>query len=233
MRRDGLLINICIALKMKQILITLLITICTLSGFSQKSNCGCDKKKINPENQYRCDTTFCSNGAKMYWQWNCDSAWFVFENKEKIILQSCRETDVYECQRTGLDFLKEYPNYLLFQHKWISGCCTPPDIVFVNKENGRELKRITNNLFVWGDIDENYVLYFSDTIYTDLIYLDHNTEKEYSLRFDKAEIEKSVAKNQVLQLTDLFKNFKKDENDFTFDFKTSEGVIKEMNIELK
>ena len=46
-------------------------------------------------------------------------------------------------------------------------------------------------------------------------------------------IDKSVDKNQVLQMADLFKNFKKNENDFTFDFKTSEGLIKKLKIELK
>ncbi|MGE5436664.1 MAG: hypothetical protein ACM3O3_05500 [Syntrophothermus sp.] len=189
--------------------------------------------KINPENQYKCDTTLFSNGAKMYWQWNCDSAWLVFENKEKVVLKSCEESNVYECGRTGLNYLKEYPNYLLFQYKWISGCCTPPDIIFINKVNGSELKRITNDLFVWGNIEEDYVLHFSDSTYTRLIYLDNNTDKEYILRFDKEQVNKSAAKNPVLQLADLFKNFKKSGNDFTFDYKTSEGVIKKMKIEFK
>ncbi len=49
----------------------------------------------------------------------------------------------------------------------------------------------------------------------------------------KATVDKSVDKNQVLQMADLFKNFKKNENDFTFDFKTSEGLIKKLKIELK
>ncbi len=218
---------------MRQTLIAFIILILSLNGFSQKASCGCDIKKINPENQYICDTTVFSNGAKMYWQWNCDSAWLTFENKDKIILKSCEKTDVYECERTGLNFLKEYPNYLLFQYKWISGCCTPPDIVFINKENGIELKRITNDLFVWGDVDENYILYFSDTTYTKLVYLENNTNKEYSFQFDKEQVDKSVDKNQVLQMADLFKNFKKNENDFTFDFKTSEGLIKKLKIELK
>lgn len=210
-----------------------IILICTSNTFSQKINCGCDKKEINPENQYGCDTTVFSNGAKMYWQWNCDSTWLVFENKEKKVLRSCIGEDVYDCERTGLNFLKEYPNYLLFQHKWISGCCTPPDIVFINKVNGYELRRITNDSFVWGDIDENYVLYFSDTTYTSLIYLDNNTDQEFTTRFDKSQVDKSVAKNHVSQITDLFNNFKRNENDITFDFKTSEGIIKKMRIEIK
>lgn len=218
---------------MKQTLIAFMIMILTINGFSQKSNCGCDIKKNNPENQYKCDTTIFSNGSKMYWQWNCDSVWLTFENKDKSILKSCEKTNVYECERTGLNFLKEYPNYLLFQYKWISGCCTPPDIVFISKVNGSELKRITNDLFVWGDVDENYILYFSDTTYTKMVYLENNADKECTFQFDKEQVNKSVDKNQVLQMADLFKNFKKNKNDFTFDFKTSEGLIKKLKIELK
>lgn len=200
---------------------------------AQEPSCGCDKKKATPENQYKCDTTFFSNGAKLYWQRNCDSTWLTFENKKKLILKSCEKMDVYECQRTGLDFLKEYQNYLLFQYKWISGCCTPPDIVFIDKINGNEIKRIPNDQFVWGDIDENYVLFFSDTTYTHLIYLNNNTDKEYTLQFENGQIDKSIVKNHVLQLTDLFNNFNKNGNDFRLDYKTNEGVFKNLKIEFK
>lgn len=192
---------------MKQTLMAFMIILSTLNVFSQESSCGCDNRKNSAENQFKCDTILFSNGAKIYWQWNCDSAWLMFENQEKIILSSCEEVNVYECERTGLNFLKEYPNYLLFQYKWISGCCTSPDIVLINKVDGIEMKRITNDLFVWGDIDENYVLSFSDSTYTNLIYLDNDTDKEYTLRFENTQVDKSVAENQVLQLADLFNNF--------------------------
>ena len=66
-----------------------------------------------------------------------------------------------------------------------------------------------------------------------MVYSENNTNKEYSFQFDKEQVDKSVDKNQVLQMADLFKNFKKNENDFTFDFKTSEGLIKKLKIELK
>ncbi len=141
--------------------------------------------------------------------------------------------NVYECNRTGLNFLKEYPNNLLFQYKWISGCCTPPDLIFFNKENGNELKRISNSQFIWGDIDENYALYFSDTTNTRLIYIDNKTDKEYIFQFDNEQVNKSATKNQVLQLTDLFKHFKKDDNYFVFDFMSSNGSFEQIRIEIK
>lgn len=112
----------------------------------------------------------------------------TFENKDKQVIKSCEVSDVYECERTGLHLLKEYPNYLLFNYKWTSGCCTPPDIVFISKENGKEIKRINNDQFIGGDIDENYLLYFSDTTYKKLIYLDHYTDIQYFVPFEKGEV---------------------------------------------
>ena len=205
----------------------------SLDSFSQGVNCNCDQIEINPENQYKCDTIIFENGAMLYWQWNCDSAWLTFENTKQLILKTCEKMNVYECNRTGLNFLKEYPNYLLFQHKWTSGCCTPPDLIFLNKETGKEFKRISNSQFIWGDIDENYALYFSDTTYTRLIYLDNNTDKQYIYQFDKEEVNKSGTKNHVIQLTDLFKHFKKDDKFFEFDFTSIEGNLKKIRIEIK
>lgn len=202
---------------MKQILIVLLVFICSSTVFSQESNCGCDTINIIPENRYKCDTTVFTNGAMMYWQWNCDSSWLTFENREKLILKSCDEVNVYGCLRTGLNFQKEYPNYLLFIYKWISGCCTPPDIVLISKDNGREIKRIPNVQFVWGDSDEDYVLYFSDITLNELIYLDHNTEDQYVYQFENGKIQGLADKNQTTSLSDLFENFKKNDENFTFD----------------
>ena len=210
---------------MTRALIAILIIIFSQNLLSQKSNCGCDKIKIDSENQYKCDTTILTNGALIYWQWNCDSSWLTFENKGKILLSSCNKSNVYSCESTGLNFLKEYHNYILFQYKWISGCCTPPDLVFFNKDNGKEIKRITNELFIWGDIDDNYALYFSDKTYNDLIYLDHNTDNQYLIHFENGQVLSSANKNNVLQLSDLFKDFKKIKDDFTFEFKASDGKI--------
>jgi len=219
--------------RMKPRLTILIFLICSMNANSQDLICGCDKKLDSPESQYKCVQTVFKNGAKIYWQWSCDSSWLTFENKGKYILRTCKEQRVHECERTGLNFLKEYPNYLLFIYKWISGCCTPPDLVFIDKENGKEIKRITNERFIWGNSDENYALYFSDTTFSKLIYLDHNTDYQYAINFKNRKVQSSAQSNQVLQLTDLFKNFKKKDGELTFDFKTSSGQVEKMTIKLK
>jgi len=217
-------------MKMKLTFLVLLAFIFSYSVFCQEVICGCDKIEIIPENQYQCKPTVFSNGAEICWQWNCDSSWLTFKNKVEVILNSCKEPNVYECRKIGLNFLKEYPNYLLFQYKWVTGCCTPPDLLFINKENGKEIKRITKDLFVWGDVDENFVLYFSDLKYVELIYLDHNKDNQYVIHFENGEVQNSTEQNQVLQMTDLFKNFMKQSGEFTFDYKASYGKTEKLTI---
>lgn len=208
-------------------------TISFFDVFSQKGQCGCAGRPTIPENQYTCDTTHFENGAQLYWQWNCDSAWLTFENTDKLILEACEDMDAYSCQRTGLNFLQEYPGYLLFQYKWISGCCTPPDLLFLSKETGKEIRRISSSLFVHGEIEDNYVLYFSDTTYTELIYLDNLTDKKYSIDFEPQQVSTSAIKNKVLDLTQLFQDFEFQGNIFTFQFRTEQGNWVRKGIEIK
>lgn len=201
--------------------------------FSQQLECACDNMKIAEENRYKCETQYFQNGSSLYWQWNCDSSWLTFENKEKVILKSCENETVYGCQRAGLEFLKEYNNYLLFQYKWITGCCASPDMVFISKETGKEIERISQEQFVWGDTDKDYLLYFSDSTYTSLILLDHLTDKKNKLEFAPNQIDNSVIVNQVLRLTDLFENIEKNENLLTFDFRSDDGALTSKRIEMK
>ncbi len=185
------------------------------------------------ENRYECEYQSFQNGSRLYWQWNCDSAWLTFENKETVILKSCKNETVYECQRTGLGFLKEYPNYLLFQYQWTSGCCASPDIIFISKESGKEINRISQDQFVWGDLEKDYLLYFSDSSSTSLTLLDNLTEKVYKMEFHANEIDKSIRENQVLQLTDLFKNIQKTDKALTFEFVSFRGNLEQKRIEIK
>lgn len=200
---------------------------------AQKNSDNCFEYMHSEENEYFDDTTLITNGSKLYYQWNCDSTWMTFENNDKIILKSCTKFDPILCSRLGLNFIKEYPKYLLFKYDWISGCCTSPDIVFIDKNNGMEINRITSDRFVWGDAEEDYILYFSDTTnFNKLIYLDNNTDKEYALIFENDKVIKSKNENHILQLSDIFKNFQKNESDFNFEFITNNGKTEKLKIKI-
>jgi hypothetical protein len=214
-------------------IILLNILLIAVNIFGQKGRTDCYSFMNFEENEYFCDTTYLSNGSKLYYQWNCDSTWLTFENQTPVTLNSCTYISLILCSRLGLSYLKEYPNYLFFIHNWISGCCTPPDLVFIDKLTGKEKKRIANDLFVWGDTDKDYALYFSDTTYTNLIYLNHLSNNKSTYQFEDSEVAKSITKNNTIHLNDLFKNFIKEENSLRFEFTNEEGVIVPISIEPK
>ncbi|MGB1248038.1 MAG: hypothetical protein ACPG4Z_04075 [Chitinophagales bacterium] len=186
------------------------------------------------QNQYFTDTTQLSNGAVLYYNWNCDSTWLIFSNKkEQVILKSCFDSDPIMCSRLGLNYIKEYPNYLLFTHEWISGCCTPHDLVFIDKESGKEKERITNALFVWGDTDKDYSLFFSDSTYTSLIYLNHKSDQKFIYQFEEGKVFNSVKKHSVLQISNLFDNFRNENEYFLFDFKNNMGNSEKVKFKIE
>lgn len=212
--------------------ILLNIILISVNLLGQDNGADCYEYMKFEKNEYFSDTTQMSNGSKLYYQWNCDSTWLTFENDEQIILKSCSDFDPMLCSQLGLNFIKEYPNYLFFIHNWISGCCTPPDLVLIDKETGREKERISNDLFVWGDTDKNYALYFSDTTYTNLIYLDHTSNNKITNQFEEDKVRKSANKNKVIQLNDLFKNFNKDQGKLSFEFINEEGATESISIKV-
>lgn len=196
-------------------------------------DCSCDNRDMVEENTFQCSVLSLDNDAKLYWQWNCDSAWLTFENTDKVILKSCDQETVYGCDRIGLQFLKEYSNYLLFQYQWISGCCDSPDMVFLSKETGIEIRRIPKEQFVWGEVENDYLLHFSDTTLTSLVFLDHRSEKQYHVEFDTGEIEGLMNANNAIYVKDLFSNFQRSEDEFSFSMRSEDSGTTTHHIDLQ
>lgn len=220
-------------IEMKSFLL-LTIVLISINLFGQDNDTDCYEFMNNEQNQYFTNTTKLSNGAILHYRWNCDSTWLTFSNKKKqVILKSCSDFDPILCSRLGLNYIKEYPSYLLFVHEWISGCCAPPDLVFIDKESGKEKGRITNNLFVWGDTDKDYALYFSDSTYANLIYLNHKSGQKFTYQVKEGKVLNSAKKHAVLQLSDLFDNFRIENDYFIFDFKNSMGYFEKVKFKIK
>lgn len=203
----------------------LIILLFSLDLSGQDNNLDCYEFMHYEQNKSFCDTTHFSNGAKMYYLWNCDSTWLTFEKNEKVILKSCPDFEPILCERIGLNLIKEYPNYLLFIHKWASSSSWSPDFVFINKETGHEDKRIVKDLFVWVDSDEDYVLYFSNATFSELVFLDLKLDKEIPFSFDEEEVLNSIVNNKIIQVSGLFKNFKMSKGLCEFDFVNNEGKV--------
>jgi len=205
--------------------------------WAQKANCGCTKQKIDLEEPISCDPIVFKNGSKLHWQWNCDSIWLTFENRQTLIqntIRTCEIADINLCRKIGLVFLKEYPHYLLFKDVLIPDSNSPADIIFFSQENGDETRRIHKDLIVRNDADNDYLLYFSDASYKKLVYLNYNKVNQFnSITFDANKVSGSVDKNEVSELSGIFSNFKQVDNYFTFDFKNAAGQIEKLKIENK
>ena len=159
--------------------------------FEEYNDCDCAN---NEREILDCDTTFLTNNAMLYWQINCDSVAYCFENNKKIVyLKSGSDYSLIE--RIDLVFIKEYDDYLFFVNELISGCCTPPDLVFLNKEDATEINRIPRAQFVYGNPEVDYVTYFQNENLTEFIFLNLKTNKKYKTIFDEGIIENAVQNN--------------------------------------
>ena len=81
-------------MKLKTTFFFLILILTNIQLYSQQLECSCDSMEIIEENRYKCEYQNFENGSRLYWQWNCDSAWLTFENKEKVILKTCENETV-------------------------------------------------------------------------------------------------------------------------------------------
>ncbi len=200
--------------------------------FGQEKGTDCYEFMHYEQNRSFCDTTYLTNGAKLYYKWNCDSTWLTFEFIERTILKSCMNTDPIICSRTGISFIKEYPSYLLFINKYSSSSSWSLGLTFLNKQSGQEIFEISNKQFVWGNSDEDYALYFSNTKYDELIYLDCLSNKKHKYFFKENKVNNSISNNGEIELNKLFENFNKNSDSFEFDFRNEDDEIEHIKIEI-
>lgn len=84
-------------------------------------NCNCDE---NPglKDYISCEETIFSNGAKIYRQYNCDSSWVVFENKNlKKNIYSLEKQLIEYTHKLGYVDWVEFKSGLLMYNKTASG----------------------------------------------------------------------------------------------------------------
>jgi hypothetical protein len=170
-----------------------------------------DVKNLQNFNDYSfidTDTNFFSTGSMLYWQWDRDSSWMTFESNEhsKTILMQLEGGIMSYTDRLGLCFIKEYDDFIHFQNRWISGCCTPPDMVFLDKSSGKEINRISNMAFIWHSWEDDYVIYFSDSLYNVIEYFDlkNNNKRETNLPLEKGTSKLSLAVANEYYPNDIF-----------------------------
>lgn len=166
------------------------------------SQCKCDSDS-DMEDRISCEVTHFSNHTKLYWQYNCDSSWLVFEkrNGKKEILMSFEKEMMDFTERLGYNYAAEYKFTFLVQHNVISGCCDPPEFILFDKETGIYKKNLGPLIFYSEDPKLPYVVYFKgrnyDTPgekadYNSLIILNIDSNKVYRKSLPKDRISKTL-----------------------------------------
>ncbi|NTS44033.1 hypothetical protein HRG84_24350 [Flavisolibacter sp. BT320] len=130
-----------------------------------------------------CKKVLFSNGAKLYRQFNCDSSWLTFESKNgrKTVLYSLEAPLINLSERLGYQFIKENKQSFLIINRLISGCCTLPEFLLYNKNNGKLLENLGSLIYYSEDAKENFVLYFSDSTLNAVTLHYLNSGKKYQI----------------------------------------------------
>lgn len=111
-------------------------------------NCNCEE---NPELKdiISCEETVFSNGAKIYRQFNCDSSWIVFENKNlKRNIQSLEKELIELTHRLGYVEWDEYEESILIANRLWSGSSAPYEYHLIDKETGKEIINLGQAIYL-------------------------------------------------------------------------------------
>lgn len=188
-----------------KLLFTILVLIAGPFAWAQSCNCVEDSTL---REFISCKPVLFDNHAKLYWSFNCDSSWLIFESaqKKKNILFSI---EPYLTERLGHIYRQEYKSVFLVQHNVISGCCDPPLFYLYDKNNGQFKLDLGPVLFISEDKKLPFIVGLSDWCYAngniDLTYKEYNfitvynadKNKRYCIKLPKGRIDKIMKETEV------------------------------------
>ena len=232
-RNIGFLINFCIFIEdfgfvsavfakpktvtchIMKIALTTILTFFSLQIFSQV--CACEKKSYLKD-IISCDITSLKNGAKIYWNYDCNSSWITFQNKnfkKKIFFL---EEDLQDYSgRLGFIEWTETKNHFLVKNKVISGCCEPLEIVLFNKDNGNKIKKLGTLIFD-KDIGQNSYFLILQDLNTVLLFKSSD-DKTYTFSLPKGRLEKTLKRSGDFNAENYFTDAEFKANIFTVNYK--------------
>lgn len=162
----------------------------TLPVFGQNKHCFCDENTQMNRATVSCDTTNFSNGAKLYWQYDCERIWLTLENSngQKNVIDEVPVELYGYTYRLGFQLIKEFSKTILFR----SGCPANGPCIYtlIDKNNGNKVKEFDQLICVDTDINRknphkynfDFVIYISDTSdYLIIYYID--SEKTLKVPF--------------------------------------------------
>jgi len=166
----------------------------SVSVYAQ-SNCICEKDSLitktilekgcsSTAGGKNCEIFELKNGNLLYYQFNCDSIWLTFENKQKNkkVLFS-KETEAHaHSYRRAYELVREFDNSLLFSFH-----CSPICLYFLHdKQTGEALPSLPTTTLIFDGKDKegtevNFLIYFTDEKYQFLTIHNIASNKKYQV----------------------------------------------------
>lgn len=180
--------------------------------------CGCAK---NPELKevISCKPQVLKNNAKIYWQYNCDSSWLIFQYKniKKKIFSLDKEL-IGLTTRLGYCNIKEYKSSFLAEYRIISGCCKSPEYILHNKNNAEIIGRLGSFLYQSKTKDHSpFILTLKS--YTSILFTDLNTNKISTYHIKEGLLEKIMVQNNFLTTDEIFEEIQMKDNTILLKYK--------------
>lgn len=198
---------------------------------SQQKQCFCAESPEMNDATTSCEAIVLKNGAKLYWQYNCEKIWLTLENKnEKIEIDQLDVSNFALTYRLGFYFIKEYSNSLLFRNG--CGASGPCSYVLIDKKTGKKLEEFQQLICIDTDIKLekphpykfNFVVYLSTKSDHLVIYF-IDTQKTIKVPFNEKLVD-AIPENQFTKME--VKNDK-----LLLTYYTPQDVLKTLKISLK
>jgi len=127
--------------------------------FAQHCNCHAEPELRSIIN---CKPVCFKNGAKLFWQYNCDSSWLVYKNSHggRQVIFSMEFVDLTGL--LGFSYVQENKHSFTIENRQISGCCAPLQYRLFDKETGRQLRDFGDCIWYSNESQYNFLLYFID-----------------------------------------------------------------------
>lgn len=152
-----------------------------------------------------CKTTTFQNGAKIYWEFDCNASWITFENgglKKKIF--ELDKTEMEFSGRLGYKSWTEWENSFLIENSVVSGCCQPDEYILYNKNNGDKISDLGTLVYLEKTGKQPFVLTFKRN--EDLLFTNLSDNKSYVVKIPKDKIDKTMKNSDEQHAENLFGN---------------------------
>jgi hypothetical protein len=169
------------------------------SSFSQKKTCACDNDSLEGRS-INCRTIVLKNKARLYWQYNCDSAWLTLQTSKgkKIVLDTLPAGLFYYTFRMGFQLFKEFEHYLVLRSECPAN--GPCKYSLVDKNNGKKIKTVSQLICAEGKTyDFDFIVYFTPA-YDQLVVYFVDSKKTISVPFNHTKLNVLVPEFQFSKM---------------------------------